>query len=150
MVPYGSGSLGGLPPRNDDRYGCAGPSPILADLRILVAVTLAVAVATIAVAVVAMRSADRSRDLVDRSNARIVQYSAQTAQYRAEILTIERRERDASTTTKAVSALCYSARHATIASGSDYALQIGRSIIRGIANSCDYAKVPDVAGLSAH
>jgi hypothetical protein len=68
---------------------------------------------------------------------------AQTANLRDEL---RAEVRSNATTRKALGNLCWSSRHAVIPQGSDYALEIGRAIIRGIRDSCDYAKVPDVEG----
>src|SRR5713226_1134926 len=114
-------------------------------MRVVFALTLGVALAAIAVAVLAMRYADRSRQISYRTETRLARYTEESARYRGEVRMLERRIRTFAATKRAVSALCYAARHASVPKGSNYALSVGRSIVRGIADSCDYATIPDVA-----
>ena len=114
-------------------------------MRVLMAVACGMALASLVVAAFAMRSADRSRAKAERVAMMLSTYRGQVAEDRRTIRALKQHEREAAVTTKAVGAICYAARHAQIPQGSDYALQIGRSIIDGMARSCDYARVPDVA-----
>lgn len=102
-----------------------------------------VSLVAIAVAGLALRSAHRLRDAAHRTELRLETSQAQLIQYRDEL---HRQVRANATTRKAMTNLCYSARNAAIPRADDHALQVGRAIIRGIVDSCDYAKVPRTKG----
>jgi hypothetical protein len=112
-------------------------------VRLLLGLAFVVSLVAIAVAGLALRSAHRSRDAAHRTELRLERSQARLTQYRDEL---QRQIRANATTRKAMTNLCYSARNATIPRADDYALQVGRAIIQGIVDSCDYAKVPRTKG----
>ena len=103
-------------------------------MRLLAGLATLVAVAALIVAGLALRDARHANQTAHDTHARIQTLSSQLARQNAQLAHL-------TATAKAVRALCYAARHASVPQATNYALTVGRSIIHGIITSCDYGHI---------
>lgn len=103
-------------------------------MRVVTGIALLVALAALILAGVALRDAHHANQTARKTQARAQIVSSQLARDKAELARI-------APTAKAVRALCYAARHASIPPATTYAVTVGRSIIQGIVSSCDYSHI---------
>jgi type VI protein secretion system component VasK len=106
-------------------------------MRLLAGLAMLVAVAALILTGIALRDSRQAHRTAQNAEAHAQTLSSQLAQQQTRLARL-------APTAKAVRALCYDARHASVPPASNYALTVGRSIIKGIITSCAYGQISDV------
>ena len=106
-------------------------------MRLLAGLAMLVAVAALILTGIALRDSRQAHRTAQNAEAHAQTLSSQLAQQQTRLARL-------APTAKAVRALCYAARRASVPPASNYALTVGRSIIKGIITSCAYGQIPDV------